>query len=320
MAYSSVVHTSWAFWMLRQLLVLALLAPLGTGSRMLPLSDQNTARRGRNRPSSVTISGSVFCDQCVQQRFTKNSSILHGAIIAAECKAKRSTVRTVRVTATTDQNGMFKLEIPTTIARSPRRLRRCVVLLVSSPIKSCSAQPSIPKPFSSMSLKSKLGSHYIYSAGFLSYTPDSPASFCHKNTQRIAAIDKIIASTSHKKTHSISNITEPAALPPVPFLPPIPYFTSPPLVPGLPSIPLLPQPPSLPPLILPPIPILTPPSFPPLPVTPVVPYLPLPPLILPPLPLLSPPVTPSLPPLLPGLPPLPSIPLPPLSTTLEGNP
>ncbi|GLJ48586.1 hypothetical protein SUGI_1024940 [Cryptomeria japonica] len=237
---------------------------------------------------SVRIVGTVFCDTCYKQQFSKNSYFISGASVAVECRNNKQTPD-FRTEAKTNKYGQFKVELVPSIFHSDKQLKRCSVTLLQneeqkSPCKLVSTANS-----SSFTLKSKKGSIHTYSAGFFSYRPQSPPSFC---SQDVATDPKSALKASLKSSKDL--------LPPIPLETP-PLVPLPPLPPvDVPSVPL----PPLPPVDVPLVPL---PPLPPVDV-PLVPLPPLPPVDVPLVPL------PPLPPVdVPSLVPLPPLPVPPLT-------
>ncbi|GLJ44999.1 hypothetical protein SUGI_0947240 [Cryptomeria japonica] len=106
---------------------------------------------------SVRIVGSVFCDACYKQHFSKNSYFISGASVAVECRNNKQTPD-FRIEAKTNDYGQFKMELPPSIFHSDKQLKRCSATLLQNeeqkgPCKLVSIANS-----SSFTLKSKQGS------------------------------------------------------------------------------------------------------------------------------------------------------------------
>ncbi|KAL1809665.1 hypothetical protein ACET3Z_026655 [Daucus carota] len=266
---------------------------------------------------SATIVGTVYCDTCSQNHFSKTNHFISGALVAVECDGTDSSPK-IRKEVKTNKHGKFSVNLPFLVAKHAKNVEKCSVNLVRSNDANCAVASTATA--SSLHLKSIKARTQIFSAGFLTFKPLTQPSICNQKPQipnnpptkppNRAAHKKISKGLVNQKMFSlfpplIPNPFQPppAILPPIiPSPPPSifpPFFPSPP-----PSIfpPLLPTPPQPPPSIFPPFfpapPVAPPPSiFPPL--FPPIPGF-SPPVVMPP----PPPVFPFLPPGFPGVPPV----------------
>ncbi|KAG0446949.1 hypothetical protein HPP92_028589 [Vanilla planifolia] len=66
--------------------------------------------------TNITVIGSVFCDPCSENTFSKHSYFLPGVQVLIQCRfavrSKASDEITVRAERTTDGFGLYKLDIP----------------------------------------------------------------------------------------------------------------------------------------------------------------------------------------------------------------
>ncbi|XP_057842463.1 extensin [Cryptomeria japonica] len=247
-------------------------------------SSRISYEEGIQKPNSVVVKGSVFCET----QLSENAYFLSGALVAVECSISsnrkwKTTSEMVSVEGETNEDGEFRVEIPIIHNLNPGR--SCSVRLVSSPHESCNI-PSISESTQLILISSDSSGIQTYASTPLSYSP----------SQQV-----IITSIPHRRVLQLPSIPPlpKVSLPPLPSIPPLPKLSVPPL-------------PSNPNVVAPPLPKL---SFPPLPNAPSFPKLSVPPLpSVPTLPKLSVPPLPSVSPL-PKLsvPPLPSTPLPNLS-------
>ncbi|KAF8012746.1 hypothetical protein BT93_I0793 [Corymbia citriodora subsp. variegata] len=278
------------------------------------ISDVSEAAHEGKVPSAVVV-GTVFCDTCFKQEFSRTSHFISGAYVLIECGNSSSSL-SFRQEARTNKHGKFKVHLPPSMGNDVERIEECGVKLIKSGDPGCRAMSLDIS--SSLRLKSKRNGLRVFSAGLLAFKPPKQPSRCSEGP---ASGDPQFGSKKNLMPSKallppIPGLTPPSfpfpfpSLPPLIPLPPIPFLTPPsPLIP-LPPIPGLTPPPS-PFIPLPPIPIpgLTPPPPPlfPFPIPPLPPFLPIPGFTPP-----SPP-PPSFPfPPLPPLPPLPPISLPPL--------
>ncbi|XP_044505483.1 vegetative cell wall protein gp1-like isoform X4 [Mangifera indica] len=299
---------------------------------------------------SAVVVGTVYCDTCFQENFSKSSHFIPGASVAVECKDETSKP-SFQQEVKTDKHGEFKVHLPFSVSEHVRKIKRCSVKLVSSSESSCAVASSATS--SSLRLKSRNQGTSIFSAGFFSFKPLKQPNLCNQKpslenskifNSKKALIPPIVVNTP------ILPPLDPSHLPPLPLissLPPLPQLPIPlppvplPPVPGpLPPapplpIPLPPVPGPLPPVPLPPVPGPLPPIPGPLPPIPLPPVpgplppapplpIPLPPVPLPPVPGPLPPIPGPLPPVpgpLPPIPgPLPPVPLPPVPGPLPPIP
>eukprot|EP00253_Pinus_taeda_P003404 PITA_03404 len=246
-----------------------------------------TTYASQGKASSVVVVGKVFCDTCLEDRLSENGYVISGASIAVECELNRKMM-TISFLGKTDENGEFRLELPSDIFQSTDQLNNCWARPRNSPYDSCNI-PRISEP-PKLSLQSASNGVVTYSAGSFSYRHETVPPSCYSEDLlamirgRAMTEDVDQSSKAGQRTPTIPSLP-PASLPSVP---PLPKFTIPPL----PSVPPLPKTPPLP--SIPPLPKMSPlPSAPPLPK-----ISPLPQFSVPPLPKISP---------LPGAPPLPKI-------------
>ncbi|XP_065637631.1 uncharacterized protein LOC112023845 isoform X2 [Quercus suber] len=324
----------------------------------LAFNSLSEAGREKNLPSAIVV-GSVYCDTCFQEDFSKSSHFISGASVAVECKygtSKPSFHKEVK----TDQHGEFKVHLPFSVSKHVKKIEGCSVKLISSSEPYCAVASTATS--SSLRLKSRKQGTHIFSAGFFTFKPLKQPNLC--NQKPSIQNSKELGSNKLSPTDGL-DFPPPIQDPTSPYLPPLPKLPELPPLPQLPPLPNLPglpfPPPNLgkttnskpttteslkktqlqdekeahpddlfPPLLTPVLPpILDPisPYLPPLPKLPELPPLPLvPPLSnLPPLPLV--PLVPPLPnlplpplPLVPPLPNLPPLPLVPPLPNLPGLP
>ncbi|XP_009594727.1 pollen-specific leucine-rich repeat extensin-like protein 3 [Nicotiana tomentosiformis] len=280
-----------------------------------------------HQPTAVVI-GTVLCDACYQQDFSKASHFISGAIVAVECanSGKRSSFyQEVK----TNKHGKFSVHLPFLVDKYVKQIKGCSVKLINSSKPHCAV--ASPATSSSFQLHSRKKRIHIFSAGFFTFKPVNQPKLCnqkpssHSIYNKEVYVQKSLTSTPNDPTFSQPIQGKPSSfttikqglLPPLPRLPPLPEL------PPLPPLPLFPpifrspptSPPStFPPFIPPPIPGLTPLSPPMSPPSIFPPFIPPP---IPGLTPLSPPMSPPsiFPPIIPtpipGLTPLPPPPPPP---------
>ncbi|GLT61985.1 hypothetical protein SLA2020_346550 [Shorea laevis] len=276
---------------------------------------------GKN-PSAIVV-GTVYCDTCFQQGFSRNSHFIPGASVLVECKDGNSK-EGFRQEVKTDEHGEFRVDLPFTVSKHIKKIEGCSVKLINSSEPYCAVASSATS--SSLHLKSRKEGIHIFSAGFFTFKPLKQPILCNEKPSV-----QYSSKFNNRKT-SIGSSDELAFPPPIkdptkPEFPPLPILPNLPPLPQLPPLPPLPGLPSLPPLpgkgtqssdqkavhpqsffppFLPPNPLKPPPLLPPNPLKPPAPLLPPNPLQ-PPAPLLPPnPLQPPPAPLIP-LPPIPGL-------------
>ncbi|XP_044467957.1 pollen-specific leucine-rich repeat extensin-like protein 1 [Mangifera indica] len=211
------------------------------------------ARDNETLQSAVVV-GTVYCDTCFQEDFSKPSHFISGASVAVECKDETSKP-SFRQEVKTDKHGEFKVHLPFSVGKHVRRIKRCSVKLISSSEPYCAMASSATS--SSLRLKARTQGTHIFSAGFFSFKPLKQPNLCNQKPS-LENAEKI-----NTKKDSLPPINEDLAFPPPiqdPSTPGLPQL-DPNILPPLPFLPRLPPLPGLPPL--PPLPVL--PYLPPLP-------------------------------------------------------
>ncbi|WCJ25525.1 Pollen Ole e 1 allergen and extensin family protein [Euphorbia peplus] len=279
-----------------------------------------------NLPSAVVV-GTVYCDTCFHQEFSKNSHFIPGASVEVECKDETSKP-SFRQRVKTNEKGEFRVHLPFSVGKHVKRIKKCSVKLLNSSEPYCAVASTATS--SLLRLKSRKEGIHIFSAGFFTFKPEKQPILCNEKPRIPQNPSQTPSKISDNLTPFPPPLQDPVEnnffLPPLPTLPPLPQL---PPLPPLPGIPFLPPATGLPPLPLPP-PVQDLPPIPPFPgknqelakkvvrpeTFPFPPFFPPNPLQPPPLfpPILQPP--PLFPPLLPPNPllppPAPLIPLPPI--------
>ncbi|KAJ6287905.1 hypothetical protein OIU77_001143 [Salix suchowensis] len=88
------------------------------------------ASHGEKLPSAVVV-GTVYCDTCFQEDFSRNSHFISGAHVAVECKDEKSRP-SFREEAKTDEHGEFKVHLPFSVTKHVKKIQGCSVELLSS--------------------------------------------------------------------------------------------------------------------------------------------------------------------------------------------
>eukprot|EP00250_Pteridium_aquilinum_P003390 c13703_g1_i1 orf=485-1384(-) len=124
--------------------------------------------------ASVTVAGSVYCDQCLDGHRTIYGLPLNGAKVVLECKDSSGKV-TLSKGATTSMIGAYAISI----SGSPKMDGCSTRLVGSSPRSSCAAAGVSTRP---VELSWKLFGMAMYTAEGLFYKPSKAMSFCSNAT------------------------------------------------------------------------------------------------------------------------------------------
>ncbi|KAK4780731.1 hypothetical protein SAY87_016837 [Trapa incisa] len=129
--------------------------------------------------SSISVVGAVYCDACINNKFTKYSYFLPGVEVNIQCMFKASAPRATEqisfsVNRTTNTYGVYKLDIQNIdgieCVGSKEIASLCKASLISSSSPSCSV-PGLRATANGVSIKSKQDSLCIFSLNILSYRP-----------------------------------------------------------------------------------------------------------------------------------------------------
>ncbi|QCE12992.1 sulfated surface glycoprotein 185 [Vigna unguiculata] len=189
--------------------------------------------------SHISVVGAVYCDTCSTSTFSKHSYFLQGVEVHIQCRFRATSPKTSEqisfsVNRTTDQNGVYKLEIPSVdgvnCMDGSAIVSLCQASLISSSTPTCNV-PFLKSTTREISVKSKQDNMCVYTLSGLSFKPPQ------KNTTLCG----------HHQNEQLSSakffFPWPPQLPPFPPLPPFPSFPFPPLpFPTSPPIPSLPFP------------------------------------------------------------------------------
>ncbi|KAA8547876.1 hypothetical protein F0562_004305 [Nyssa sinensis] len=212
------------------------------------------ARYEKKLPSAVLV-GTVYCNTCFQEEFSRTSHFISGASVAVECgdtNSKPSFHEEVK----TNEYGEFRVHLPFSVSKHVKKIKGCSVKLISSSEPYCAVASTASS--SSLHLKSRNHGTHTFSAGFFTFKPLKQPNLCNQkpsfqNPKKL----KFNFTKSLFPNPDYTTFPPPIQDPPTPFLPPLDKNHFHPL----PQLPILPPLPQLPPL--PPLPGL--PYFPPLP-------------------------------------------------------
>ncbi|KAG0497236.1 hypothetical protein HPP92_001927 [Vanilla planifolia] len=128
--------------------------------------------------TNITVIGSVFCDTCSENAFSKHSYFLPGVQVLIQCKFAGSSGSseeiTVKAKRTTDGFGVYKLDIPPVEGFQCRQGLEiksvCSASLIQCPSSLCSI-PGRQSSTAHMAIKSKLRDICILNLNTLNYHP-----------------------------------------------------------------------------------------------------------------------------------------------------
>ncbi|XP_050270463.1 protein PELPK1-like isoform X6 [Quercus robur] len=207
----------------------------------LAFNSLSEAGHEKKLPSAIVV-GSVYCDTCFQEDFSKSSHFISGASVAVECKygtSKPSFHKEVK----TDQHGEFKVHLPFSVSKHVKKIEGCSVKLISSSEPYCAVASTATS--SSLHLKSRKQGTHIFSAGFFTFKPLKQPNLCNQKPSIQNSKELGSNKLSLPPTDGL-DFPPPIQDPTSPYLPPLPKL------PELPPLPLLPPLPNLPGLPFPP--------------------------------------------------------------------
>ncbi|KAK9678129.1 hypothetical protein RND81_11G189800 [Saponaria officinalis] len=130
--------------------------------------------------SQITVIGSVYCDICSNNTFSKHSYFIPGAEVKIECSLRATAPRTAEeirfsVNRTTNKLGMYKLEISSVdgieCAREAAVVSLCRASLVKSPSLGNCNVPGLKTTSDVVYFKSSEQNVCIYGLSALNYRP-----------------------------------------------------------------------------------------------------------------------------------------------------
>ncbi|KAK8964907.1 hypothetical protein KSP40_PGU021573 [Platanthera guangdongensis] len=150
-----------------------------SASHLLTISlSLNAVSNPSKLKTNITVIGSVFCDPCSDNTFSKHSYFLQGVDVLIECKfdvnSKSGDEISVTSERTTDSFGVYKLDIPPVEGFQCKQGLEIKSFCRASLIQSSSSSCSIPGTQSStahMAVKSKARDVCILNLNTLNFHP-----------------------------------------------------------------------------------------------------------------------------------------------------
>ncbi|KAG8049709.1 hypothetical protein GUJ93_ZPchr0009g2268 [Zizania palustris] len=137
--------------------------------------------------NNITVVGSVYCDACSSNTFSKHSFFLKGARVLIQCSFKvNSTMAeelSLEAERTTDQNGVYKLDVPAVDGfecREGHDLRSaCRATLVQSSSAACNV-PGLRGSTQHIALRSRATNACFLNLNALNFRPARrDGTLCH---------------------------------------------------------------------------------------------------------------------------------------------
>ncbi|KAF3786288.1 hypothetical protein EJ110_NYTH22884 [Nymphaea thermarum] len=196
----------------------------------------------RDNTKRVMVMGSVFCDSCLQNTFSKHSYFLQGVAVHVECKLTAGIESernfTFAATRKTDKFGVYRFVFPSADGRECRNTRKvesfCKATLKKSP-STCNLHGL--NRTREMYIRARQGNSCIFSMRPMSCRPPLIDSSICRN-ERLGSVNN-----SDIIWPPLQNPWFPL---PFPSLPPMPHLPHLPFLPPLPHLPPLPFPKSPP--------------------------------------------------------------------------
>ncbi|GMP30816.1 hypothetical protein CsSME_00005305 [Camellia sinensis var. sinensis] len=85
-------------------------------------SSLSEAQHEKKLPSAVVV-GTVYCDTCFQEHFSKTSHFISGALVAVECRGTRSSTPSFHKEVKTNEHGEFKVHLPFSVTKQVKKSR-----------------------------------------------------------------------------------------------------------------------------------------------------------------------------------------------------
>ncbi|KAJ9540494.1 hypothetical protein OSB04_027000 [Centaurea solstitialis] len=162
---------------------------------ILCLSLNDVCEAGQAQPQTALV-GTVYCDPCSYQDFSKSSHFISDALVAVECSSgdeveEGGSIPRFQQEVRTDKKGEFRVELPLSI--NERVPEGCSVKSVRSSEPDCAM--AIPTASSTIRLKVKASGNRVFSAGSFAFKPLKLPNHCHKKPRDRTSNDKLRAAT-----------------------------------------------------------------------------------------------------------------------------
>ncbi|XP_021296766.1 uncharacterized protein LOC110426005 [Herrania umbratica] len=135
----------------------------------------NFSESSHDQKQSAVVVGTVYCDTCFQEDFSRPSHFISGASVAVECKDGTSRP-SFRQEVKTNEHGEFKIHLPFSVSKHVKKIKGCSVKLIRSGEPYCAVVSRATS--SSLHLKSRMHGTHIFSAGFFTFKPLKRPTLC----------------------------------------------------------------------------------------------------------------------------------------------
>ncbi|XP_020219518.1 uncharacterized protein LOC109802529 isoform X1 [Cajanus cajan] len=178
--------------------------------------------------SKISVVGVVYCDTCSTSTFSKQSYFLQGVEVHVQCRFRATSPKTneqisFSVNRTTDQYGVYKLDIPSVngvnCMDGSEIVSLCQASLIRSSTSTCNV-PFLKSTTREISVKSKQDNLCEYILSALSYKPPQKnTTLCEHENERLE--NSMNSSKFYFPWHQLPFPTSP----PIPSLPfPFPQY------------------------------------------------------------------------------------------------
>ncbi|URE39917.1 Glycosyl transferase family 8 [Musa troglodytarum] len=137
----------------------------------------SAARDAREQSPSAVVVGTVYCDTCFHQEFSKFSHLISGASVAVEC-GDAASGRGYSKVVTTNRQGVFGVRLPPRISKHVHLIESCSVKLLKSNEPFCAVASTATA--AGLRLKSGRRGVHVYSVGFFSFKPLNEPELCYQ--------------------------------------------------------------------------------------------------------------------------------------------
>ncbi|XP_047334985.1 proline-rich protein 1-like [Impatiens glandulifera] len=191
---------------------------------LVNLNVSESSSKFKTNKNAIVV-GTVYCDTCFQDVFSRPTNFISGALVAVECGGRDKTEADFRQEVETDEHGEFRVQLPLYISKHLKRIKGCSINLVRSSDPYC----AVASTATSSSIRLKSTKNHIFSAGFFTFKPLNQPTLC-----------------SQKPTNPFPSKFDTSFPPPLEdpspgsFLSPLLDPILPPVLSNLPQLPLLP--------------------------------------------------------------------------------
>ncbi|XP_059624833.1 uncharacterized protein LOC132268112 [Cornus florida] len=165
--------------------------PVVAGREINPLVELSSredlvqmAGYGEDRLSTVLVSGTLLCEDCLDDQKTPlHPRPVSGASVAVSCLVCRKTKKSILIRGTTDEYGDFLIDLPSHLHAIPNLEKICLVRVLQLPKDSlCRPDPAFTGKHKAIKLSSVGNGIRTYTAQRIHLT-QKPSEACTSNTR-----------------------------------------------------------------------------------------------------------------------------------------